>query len=1455
MWGGAFSVSSATTSRSKVRLAAVLLAALAILGGVAFIFFGSLPSAPPDRHAGLTPFTISVGSSASGACIGQTTCSVGPVNVVAESTLVAILTARSTTASSSKNDTHKDTFTLAEHIAGTACESYVNYADTPTVAANTFMTFNFSGSTNYLITLVDLIHTYTAGSLDVHGNAQATAVTSGSVTFTTNFTNDFILAAIGLGSANAITATGGSLLAGPTAYSTGEGAVVQQAAGSVGSYTLGGTWASANYCEASVAFRPAAVPPAPTSLSVTSTTQTHIALSWTNPAGPLLNSTLFFSTGTTPCNTNAVNLNGTATSHTEVGLTAGQQYCFEVVAYNATGASAASNQVIQTTNQKPSAPTGFSVTSDPLPGTTINLGWTQGGGGIVNSTVFSQQASSCPGAAASWTGNHVTGSATTYAYTATAHENFIFEVAGWNATGMGALSACVLQIGYPAGPTGVFVNTVGNVGSGIVNITWTDPPGTLTNATIFWVAASSCTPASFPNTQNVAHANYSGANVGSLALGTSYAFEVAVWNATGQGASVGTCTGITTLNVPAAPTGLHTIVSNATSNTVVWTAPPGGATNYTLFWEKGYACPASGFNHAVNSASTAATFSSSPYQHYDVVVWAWNSSGHSVSSACFSIGNLPPAPTGVAAVPASTSSITVNWTNPHGNVGGSLSNGTVYYVLGAGCSGFNHAVNVAVLGGVLPSFKTVTGLAGGTTYSFKVELWNATAPGAGNISACATAATNSTPNAPTGLFTVTSAYPGTTVTLHWTSSGGGVGILNSTVWSGAGLCGGTVVGTNVAGNGTSKAFTVTALQNYEFEVALWNSTGVGATSTCLQYGGYPAAPSPVNDSAVSSSAVYVAWTNPTGTNSNSTVFWVVGASCSGFNNAHTVAAPTAHYTITGLTTGQTVEVEVTTTNATGTGLPSSCVGATTFTTPPAPTGVTVAASATSVSVSWTLPAGNAAAILTNGTIYYVQAASCGSFNHAANVLHSVLVSGPPQSITGLSTGVPYSFKMTLWNSTGQGALSTCVTNTTVSVPNAPTGLLATPSAYPGTTLTVSWTLAGGGVGVLNSTVFFGSGLCGGSYPSSANLAGNGSTKAITVTANVNVRIEVVAWNATGQGSASSCLQYNPYPSAPNPVNASGVSNSKIYVAWTSTPGTNSHANVYWFLGAGCSAAVASISVPSPAAHTTVTGLTTGTAYTFLVSESNATGEGALSACVAASTFGVPPPPTGLTATPSATSVAVGWTLPSGNPAANLLNGTIYYVKSSTCAAFNHASNVNHAGLLSGPPFSVGGLSAGFAYSFEMTVWNSTGQSAVSACATTWTLAPPVAPTAVVVGSITDVGAGVSWTAPPGTVINYTVFLFTGTCSGAAAQVVDAGSSTSLTLASLTNLTWYNTTVSAWNATGQGPKATCASFETLAGGGGGGGVVPSLDLIYIVIAGGAGILGLVALFYFRGRKEN
>lgn len=225
--------------------------------------------------------------------------------------------------------------------------------------------------------------------------------------------------------------------------------------------------------------------------------------------------------------------------------------------------------------------------------------------------------------------------------------------------------------------------------------------------------------------------------------------------------------------------------------------------------------------------------------------------------------------------------------------------------------------------------------------------------------------------------------------------------------------------------------------------------------------------------------------------------------------------------------------------------------ATTQTTPLPPTALNATAvSGTKIFLMWTAPI-NATQDGVSGYKIEMRPSCSGFFNFLVNTTATSFLS------TGLTNATCYQFRVHAINSVGVSSPSNNATATTLSVPSAPTNLLAT--AVSSSQINLSWaTPSNNGGTPITGYKIERKTACTGSFITLANT-GNSSTYSDTgLTANTCYLYRVDAVNAIGTGLPSpevvaitnSSLQTH-VPSAPTGLHVTTISNSTLKLTWHS----------------------------------------------------------------------------------------------------------------------------------------------------------------------------------------------------------------------------------------------------------------------------------------------------------------
>jgi uncharacterized protein YhjY with autotransporter beta-barrel domain len=493
---------------------------------------------------------------------------------------------------------------------------------------------------------------------------------------------------------------------------------------------------------------------------------------------------------------------------------------------------------------------------------------------------------------------------------------------------------------------------------------------------------------------------------------------------------------------------------------------------------------------------------------------------------------------------------------------------------GAAISGYTATSNPGgVTGTCAASPCTVSGLTNGTAYTFTVTATNSAGTGAASVSSGSVTPMANVPGAPTAVSA--SAGDGqATVSFSAPTADGGGAITGYTATSSPGA---------ITGTCASSPCTVTGLSNgtaYSFTVTATNMAGTGATSSA-------------SNSVTPKSAQSITFNNPGaqnfGTASTLTANASLGLGVSFSSTTTGVCTVTAAGALTFVSAGTcTINADQ--------GGNATTVAATTVTqsfsvnavVPGTPTIGTAIAGDTQASVAFTVPATSGGAAITG----YTATASPGGITGTCAT--------SPCTISGLSNGTAYSFSVTATNSAGTGAASAM--SNAVTPRAGQTITFANPGAQDfGATPTLSATASSGlSVSFSSNTTAVCTISAGGALTTvapgtcsiNADQAGNSAyAAALTVT-------QTFAIDGTAPGV---------------PTGVSAVpGNGQATVTFTA-PAFDGGSAITGYTATSSPGGMTGTCSGAAACAITVSGLTNGTAYTFTVTATNATGSGAASA--------------------------------------------------------------------------------------------------------------------------------------------------------------------------------------------------------------------------------------------------
>jgi hypothetical protein len=485
--------------------------------------------------------------------------------------------------------------------------------------------------------------------------------------------------------------------------------------------------------------------------------------------------------------------------------------------------------------------------------------------------------------------------------------------------------------------------------------------------------------------------------------------------------------------VPGAPTGL-TLTPGDGQVGLSWTAPVDDGysdlTDYVVQYKLGGSWIP--FSDGVSTATSALMAGLSNGMPYSFRVSAVNAvgTGSYTSTATATPATIPGAPTSLSASMSETT-LSVSWTAPVSTGGSAISDYRVQYKLSTDgdWTTFDDGTSTS-------TSASITGLAAAADYDVQVTTINAVGAGGSTSTVNLTVTPGS---CQATLAWSAPASPGGTITdyqMQYRESA-------SDPWT-----------TFVDGVSTSTGGTVTGLTNgsgYYFRVATIVDGATVSSYTSVVAGTPRTTPNaPTVSATPGNRQMSLSWSAP-GNGGSVITDYVVEYKASGGSTWTTmvdgISAGTGA-TVTSLTNGSSFDFRVASSNIVGAGSYSATVSATPRTTPDAPTGASATVGDGSVGLSWTAPVDTGGATLTN---YAVQYKTSGGFTWTT--VSRKVSTTTVQTITGLSNGATYVFRVAAVNAAGAGSYATSVLGTPVTVPSAPRNLAATVS---GSTATVTW---------------------------------------------------------------------------------------------------------------------------------------------------------------------------------------------------------------------------------------------------------------------------------------------------------------------------------------------------------------------------------------------------------------
>jgi chitodextrinase len=790
----------------------------------------------------------------------------------------------------------------------------------------------------------------------------------------------------------------------------------------------------------------AVAPGAPT-LTATVQSGSSVALSWSGSTDNVgVTNYTIFSNGA------LIATNGTATTYTATGLTAGTKYTFVVYAKDAAGnTSPASNSAaVTTTPTSDTTPptTPGALVQGAVTATSIALSWgaSTDAGGLAGYRLF--QDGKQLAAVITGTSYNVTGLTTGTAYVFVVKA---YDKAGNISAGTAALTATTTPPTDDSGaniPTNLTVQAV-----------------SATTATISWTAPADGSAVSYnlfrsgtPIAQNVTATTYTATG---LEPNTKYVFGIRAVNAGGTESPTSQGRAATTLPsedtvAPTTPTNVTVGATTTTSIALSWTE---STDNVAV---AGYKILLDGEELDATTTATSLTITGlSAGTSYSIVVKAFDEAGNDSAGSTAVVGKTstttdttrPSTVNGLAASNITGTSLDLEWNAATDNVG------VVGYIV---------YMDGTSIGAPTGTTFTVTDLSPSTSYGFVVKAVDAGANiGLGSAALYATTTAvvdNEAPSAPGDITTsnITSA----SVTLSWGAATDNVGVTNYYVYRNSVRI--AVLGNVLTYNATGLA----ASTNYGFFVRAVDGAGnlgVASTTKTVTTSANadtqrPTTPSTLTATNIGMTSFTLGWTASTD-NVGVTGYEVYR------NNVRitTVAGNTTTYNATNLVAGTAYSYYVIALDLAGNksnGSPTLSVTTASDTSiqpPSAPSDVqAVDASTTSITIEWFAPASQP-----NGLSGYVVLYNGEELPVGAATTQT--------TISGLTPSTMYQITIVAVSSTGIRSDESAPLNASTdqdvdtTAPTRPTNLVASQVSDRSASLT--WTASTDNVGVYSYTIY------------------------------------------------------------------------------------------------------------------------------------------------------------------------------------------------------------------------------------------------------------------------------------------------------------------------------------------------------------------------------------------------
>ena len=393
-------------------------------------------------------------------------------------------------------------------------------------------------------------------------------------------------------------------------------------------------------------------------------------------------------------------------------------------------------------------------------------------------------------------------------------------------------------------------------------------------------------------------------------------------------------------------------------------------------------------------------------------------------------GGPPAAPSATTASSITSTSFTANW--------GSVSGATSYRLDVSTVSNFASFVsgynNLTVSG----TTQSVTGLSANTTYYYRVRAVNSGGT-SGNSNTITVLSLPATPTA-----NAASAITNTGFTANWSSVSGAASyrLDVSTVNTFASFVSGY---NNLTVSTTSQTVSgLSANTTYYYRVRAVNSGGgITSNSNVINPMTATAAPSANAATALATTSFTANWASVSGASGYRLDVSIVNTFASFVGSYNNLTVTGTSQSVTGLSAGTTYYYRVRAVNSAGTASGNSST-ITTVTVPAAP-GATeaTAATTTSFTANW--------GAVTGATGYRLDVSTSNTFSSYVSGYNNLTVTATNRSVTGLTSGTTYYYRVRAVTSGGTSANSGTITTVTIPpTPTAPTQSTKTSNGFTAT---------------------------------------------------------------------------------------------------------------------------------------------------------------------------------------------------------------------------------------------------------------------------------------------------------------------------------------------------------------------------------------------------------------------